>query len=169
MRPSPQSKEATHLRVKRWGVSSGNVLIILYLQRCEGCTPVTQAPGMWRQEDHQFQASTALISFIVAMAKHLTKQCVGERADFGFRCSPLRWWSGGRQQQQERGAASWSYHIHEQDTEWEECLLACAWLNFSTLYDLGSPVPGMVPPTAKMGLSISTNGIKIIPQNILRD
>lgn len=29
--------------------------------------------------------------------------------------------------------------------------------------------PGMVPPTAKMGLSTSSNGIKIIPQNILRD
>lgn len=101
------------------------------------------------------------------MAKHLTKQCVGERADFGFRDSPLRWWSGGRQQ--ERGAASWSYHIHEQDTKREECLLACARVSFSTLYGLGSPAPGMVPPTAKMGLSMSTKGIEIIPQNILRD
>lgn len=58
------------------------------------------------------------LSFVVAMAKRLTKQCVGGRADFGFGYSPLRWWSGGRQQ--ERGAASWSYHTHEQDTEWEE-------------------------------------------------
>lgn len=40
-------------------------------------------------------------------------------------------------------------------------ILAC--LYFSTLYGLGSPALGMAPPTAKMGLSPSTNGIKIIP------
>lgn len=40
-----------------------------------------------------------------------------------------------------------------------DCLLVLG-SNFSTSYGLGSPAPpGMVPPTAKMGLSTSSNGI----------